>query len=213
MRTLLFTTAAAAALSTIGILSPAAHAQNPAGANASKHGVAVVDISYIFQKHERLSAVKEKLKQEMQQVETELKADSEKIESKKKQREAYNVGSPEYRNLDEEIARMMADFSLKMNRLRKSFMEREAKLYYQTYMEISQAVSQYATRHDIGLVLRFNGDKPDPNRSDEVMRDINKAIVFQNQIDITPDILAMLNRGTPTTATPGARPGSQLPPR
>ncbi len=212
MRTLLLTTAAAAALSTIGILSPAAHAQNPAGANASKHGVAVVDISYIFKKHDRFRATMDGMKQEMEKIETELKADRDKIATSEKQRDAYNVGSQEYKQLDEEVARMMANFNLKMTRLRKDFLEREAKVYYQTYLEISDAVSYYAKRHDIGLVIRFNGEPVDPNRREAVLREINKPVVFQNQVDITPDILALLNRSA-QTATPGARPSSQLPPR
>ena len=51
--------AIAAALTTFGVLDaqqPAPVAGvgvNPAGANASKYNIAVVDISYIFKKHER----------------------------------------------------------------------------------------------------------------------------------------------------------------
>src|SRR5205085_17469 len=51
--------AAAAAFTTFGLLNaqqPAAvtaGGPNPAGANASKYNIAVVDISYIFKKHER----------------------------------------------------------------------------------------------------------------------------------------------------------------
>jgi Skp family chaperone for outer membrane proteins len=212
VRTLLLTTAAAAVLSTIGLLSPAAQAQNPAGINASKHGIAVVDISYIFKKHARFRETMDNMKKEMDSVESTLKADRDQIDSKQKQRDTYNVGSAEYKQLDEEVARMMAEFNLKMTRLRKDFLDREAKAYYQTYMEISDAVRYYATRHDIGLVIRFNGEPVDPNRREEVLKEINKEVVFQNQIDITPDVLALLNR-TPQTASPGARPGSQLPPR
>jgi hypothetical protein len=82
-------------------------------------------------------------------------------------------------------------------------------------------VKYYAKRQQIGLVLRFNGEPVDPNRRDDVLREINKPVVCQDQIDITPDILALLNRdqqGTPSTpqnpqtARPAGAP-SQLPPR
>jgi hypothetical protein len=56
-------------------------------------------------------------------------------------------------------------------------------------------VKYYAQQHSIGLVLRFNGDKVDPNRRESVLRAINDPIVHQNNIDITPDSLALLNRG------------------
>jgi len=51
--------------------------------------------------------------------------------------------------------------------------------------------------------LRFNGDPPDPNNRDDVLREINKPVVYQNGIDITPDVLADLNRS--------AAPGGVLP--
>ena len=54
-------------------------------------------------------------------------------------------------------------------------------------------MKQYAQQHDIGLVLRFNGDKVNPNRREDVLRGINDPIVNQNNIDITPDVLAILD--------------------
>jgi hypothetical protein len=87
-----------------------------------------------------------------------------------------------------------ADFNLKMGRLRREFLEREAKVYFQTYQEVVSVVEQYAKWHNIGLVLRFNGEPVDPERRDDVLREINKPVVVQDQIDITGDILLLLNR-------------------
>jgi Skp family chaperone for outer membrane proteins len=212
VKTLLQVAAAtAAALSLFGT-SPSAQAQNPAGANAEKHGIAVVDVSYIFKKHDRFRATMEAMKKEMTDTEAELKADRDKIQQMEEQRNTYNAGAPEYKQLDEELARSMADFNLKMTRLRKSFLEREAKVYYQTYLEVNEAVKYYATRHNIGVVIRFNGEPVDPNRREDVLREINKPVVFQNQIDITPDVLMLLNRdGQQAAPQIGRPPGSSIP--
>ena len=170
MKTLVHFTAAAAAVLTLGVVST--QAQNPAGANATKHGVAVVDISYLFKNHERFKSTMEQMKKEMETIEGELKADREKIALQEQERNKYNVGSAEYKKMDEEIARKMADFNLKMGKLRKEFLEREAKVYYQTYLEVVDAVKYYAKRQNIGLVLRFNGEPVDPNRRDDVLREL-----------------------------------------
>lgn len=206
------------ALTTFGYLF--AQVPNPAGANASKYNIAVVDISYIFKKHERFKSTMEQMKKEMETIENDLKADREKIAQQEQQRNTYNVGSAEYKKMDEDIARQMADFNLKMGKLRKEFLEREAKVYYQTYLEVVDAVKYYAKQHNIGLVLRFNGEPVDPNRRDEVLREINKPVVVEDNIDITPDVLALLNRDQPNGGQAGGqpvnqatRPPSQLPPR
>ena len=190
-----------------------AQAQNPAGANAQKHGIAVVDISYIFKKHDRFRATMEAMKKEMTTPRPSSRPTATRFAQMEEQRNTFNAGSPEYKQLDEELARNMAEFNLKMTRLRKSFLEREAKVYYQTYLEVSDAVKYYAERHDIGIVIRFNGEPVDPNRREDVLREINKPVVFQNQIDITPDILALLNRDAAANAAsrPAARRDRRFP--
>ncbi len=88
---------------------------------------------------------------------------------------------------------MKAAFQLKMTRLRKDFLEREAKVYYETFQEVDQAVAYYAQNMGIGLVVRFNSEAPDPNVREDILRAINKPVVYQDQINITDDVLAMLN--------------------
>jgi Skp family chaperone for outer membrane proteins len=187
-----FAIASALVFSTCGL----AHAQapHPLGANASKYGIAVVDISAIFKRHTRFKATMDSMKAEMEKIEADLKADRERITQAEAHRNTFGAGSAEYKRADEEVARMMAEFQLKMGRLRKDFMEREAKIYYQTYGDVVKAVDYYAKRQSIGLVLRFSSEPIDPNRRDDVLREINKPVVMQDSIDITGDVLALLNR-------------------
>jgi Skp family chaperone for outer membrane proteins len=201
------------ALSTFGYLY--AQAPHPLGMNASKYGVAVVDISAIFKRHTRFKTTMDNMKKEMEGIEAELKADKEKITQAEGHRNSFGPGSAEYKKADEDVARMMAEFNLKMGRLRKDFLEREAKVYYQTYLEVVDAVNYYAKRQNIGLVLRFNGEPVDANRRDDVLREINKPVVMQDQIDITGDVLVLLNRDQQAAggqqAVRPAQPGSQIP--
>jgi Skp family chaperone for outer membrane proteins len=189
--------------------APNAAVQSPhsAGANASKSGVAVVDISYIFKNHARFRAAMDAMKQEMDGIEAQLKSKRDQITKLEEQRNKFQPGANEYKELDNQLAKQMADFNVEMNRLRKDFLDREAKEYYQTYLGVVDAVSRYATRRGISLVIRFNGEAVDPNRREDVLREINKPVVFQNYIDITPDVLSEVNRDTAAAmrpATPGA---------
>ena len=173
-----------------------ATAQNASpSANASRYGIAVVDVSYIFKNYAKFKSAMEGMKSEMQAVEGQLKGDHSAIAAKEEERKQYNPGSPEFKQRDEEIARLKAEFQLKAGRIRNDFLEREAKVYYETYLEVSNAVQYYAQQHNIGLVLRFNGDQIDPNLREKILQAINKPVVYQNNIDITPDVLALLNRG------------------
>ena len=176
------------------------------GANASRFGTAVVDINYIFKNYSRFTSALEGLKKQMKTADDQLKSERSKIASKEEERGQYKVGSVDYKRVDEEIAQLTAAFQLKANRIRKEFLEREAKVYYETYQEVSNAVKYYAQQHSIGLVLKFNGDPIDPAVREQILMAIKfKTVVYQNNIDITPDVLALLNRGgAPSGTTPTA---------
>ncbi len=193
MRTLLLSTIVSVCL--VSFTSQATAQSASPSANASRFGIAVVDISYIFKNYSQFKSGMEGLKTEVEAAQGQLKGDHDAIASKEEQKKQYNPGSPEYKQLDEELARLKAEFQLKSGKIGKDFMDREAKVYYSTYLEVGNAVKYYAQQHNIGLVLRFNGDQVDPNVREGVLRAINKPVVHQNNIDITPDVLALLNRG------------------
>ncbi len=203
MRTLLFSALVSGCF--ISFAGESIAQQASPSANASRFGVAVVDVTYIFKNYQQFTSALDGMKTEMETAEGKLKSDRAAIQSKEEQSKQYNPGSPEHKQLDEEIARLKAEFNLTAGRIRKDFLEREAKVYYQTYLEVSNAVQYYAQQHNIGLVVRFNGDQVDPNLREDVLRAINKPVVHQNNIDITPDVLALLNRGgTPGGVAPAA---------
>ncbi|MAT68969.1 MAG: hypothetical protein CMJ58_05540 [Planctomycetaceae bacterium] len=181
-------------------------AQNPHGANAARYGVAVVDVTFIFKEYPKFKSVMDGLKKEMENAETALKADRNRLKALQEQRDTLNATSDEFKQLDEQLARQQADFQIKAGKMRRDIMEREAKVYLDTYREVSAAVRAYATSNNIGLVIRFNGEdvNSSENRQD-VLRAINQPIVFQNSIDITPDVLGLLSRGGATAARPAAR--------
>jgi hypothetical protein len=73
--------------------------------------------------------------------------------------------------------------------------------------EIDDAVKLISTRNGINLALRFNGDPIDPNDPNDILRGVNKAIVYYDtRMDITPYVLQELNRSNPGTGNIGVRP-------
>jgi Skp family chaperone for outer membrane proteins len=185
---------------------------NPAGANAVKYGVAVVDINYIFKNHQKFIAAMDAMKADFQAVETEVKGKQQQIVAAQERQKTFTPGSPEFKQLDEQIVRMTAGLQVDVTQKRKELVDREARIYFDTYVEVTQTIKLYAEHKGIGLVLRFNGEEADPNNRESILRSINKAVHFQNSVDITPDVLAYVNR--PATAdTRGGAGGAQAAPR
>src|SRR5688572_10004512 len=82
-----FAIVAVAALSTIAVVF--AQAPNPAGGNAPKYGVAVVDIPYIFKNYERFRVTTDGMKKEMEKIDADVKADRANIARTEQQRNTF----------------------------------------------------------------------------------------------------------------------------
>lgn len=207
MKTLVLAVAAALL---IGATSPQAQAQHPEAANAPKFGIAVVDISYVFKEHTQFKATMENMKNEMKSIEESLKAKRDQIASMEEARNQLKPGTPDFKSMDDKCAQAKAQFNLEMNRLQKDLMEKESKIYYQTYRQISDTIKYYATQRNIGLVLRFSGDLPDPSNPKDILKDINRPVVFENNVDITRDIVALVNNGGGARAAQNPQSGQPL---
>lgn len=184
---------------------PVQPAQRTASAPPATH-VAVIDVGYIFKNHARFKAAMEKMKDEVLAAENGLKAERDRINGLMEQLKGFNVGTPEYRKLEAEIAKAQGDFNVNAQLQKKDFMEREAKVYLQVYTEIERAVSQFARENGIAVVHRFDGEPVDDSDRNKILGSITKPIVYHDpQVDITPDILRMLN-GSPVAGQPQQQP-------
>lgn len=166
---------------------------------------AVIDVGYIFKNHARFKTAMDKMKDEVLAAENLLKAERDRINGLMEQLKGFNVGTPEHRKLEAEIAKAQGDFSVNAQLQKKDFMDREAKVYLQVYSEIEKAVSQFARENGIAVVHRFDGETVDNSDRNRILGSITKPIVYYDpQVDITPDILKMLN-GAAVAGTPAAQ--------
>ena len=196
VKTSLCSAALAAALLACGL------AANPAYGQTGGTAVAVIDVPYIFKNHVRFQQQIEDIKKDIDaykevvtQQQTQLRTESEKLNQ-------FKPGTREYKDAEENIARMRVEFQLDSAKRQKEFMEREAKIYFNVYKEVEAAVADFATRNRVGLVLRYSAEDMDPSKRESIMQGINRFVIYQNRLNITDLILDTLNRGTPA-AVPG----------
>jgi Skp family chaperone for outer membrane proteins len=174
--------------------------------------VVVIDIAYIFKNHVRFNAAINDMKRDIQQYEAAAQEEAKKINAKAERLTQFNAGTADFKKLEEEVARDKSELQIKAGLKRKEFMEQEAKLYYQTYREIEQMVTVFAQRNRINLVLRYTPDEMKPDDRNSVLQGVNRAVVFQQNLDITELILQQLNpagAAAPGSTTAPIVPGTQ----
>ena len=205
MRTSLTCAVALAVLFTAGLASRPAFGQAQAGGTM----VVVIDIPLIFKNHERFKAAINDIKKDIDDYKAWMTDQQKGIRAEAEKLEQFRPGTPEYKTQEEAIARKNVDLQMEGAKRQKAFMEAEAKVYYNTYKEIERAVEDFATRNSIQLVLRYSSEEIDATKRESIMQGINRAVVYQNRLDITDLIARRLNEGTPRQADTRSNPAVQ----
>ncbi len=160
--------------------------------------IALLDVGYIFKKHPRFKQSMDEMKADVDRAEARVKQERDAIRKLAEQAKDFRKGTPDYKAIEEEVAKRQADLTVQVQLQKKEFYQRQAKIYYNIYREIEQEVEYYTAANNIALVLRFNGDRADVQNPQEVIRDINNPVVwYARQLDITPLILDSLTKRTP----------------
>src|SRR5690606_13330621 len=128
----------------------------PATAQGQGTSVVVIDVSYIFKNHIRFKEAQDAMKKEVEQFEETIRAERDAITKMAEQLKSFQPDSPDYKRLEEQIAERTGKLQLETSRARKDFLQREAKLYYDTYQEVTNHVANFARQNNISLVLRFS---------------------------------------------------------
>jgi Skp family chaperone for outer membrane proteins len=159
--------------------------------------VAVLDVPYIFKNFVRFKQSIDDIKKDIDDYKNIVNDQQRQLRDEAAKLELYKPGTKEYKDVEENVARMKMTFSLDSAKRQKDFMEREAQVYFTAYREVEKVVADFAQRNRIGLVLRYSAEEMDPSQRDSIMQGINRIVVYQDRLNITEMILEQLNRGTP----------------
>jgi Skp family chaperone for outer membrane proteins len=188
----------------------AAPAASSAGASSS---VAVIDISYIFEHHERFKAAIEAMKTDVEAFEMTLRGRGKEIEDLRAKMVAFKPGTQQFKELEEAITKKQADVQAEAQIKRNEFLDREAKIYYNVYMEVQDAVTKFAQANRIRLVIRFDSEPIDPENRHKVLAAVNRGVVYVDRLNITEPILQQLNRASGAAVSRAPAAGGAVAPK
>lgn len=175
------------ALGTVG------RAQEPGATSAAPSTlVAVVDIAKVFESHPTFKASLDALQQQAKNAELDMEGKKKSLTQRGQQLTELDSGSPDYRQLETDLARQAVDLQVQSRQVKKDLLQREALQYYTSYNEIVAAIERISQRHGIALVLRFDSRVMNPEDPQSVMQGMNRAVVLQRNLDITNMVIEEL---------------------
>jgi Skp family chaperone for outer membrane proteins len=174
--------------------------------------IALLDVSYIFEKLPRFKQMMDEMKADVDRAEQNVKTERDAIKKLADRLEGFK-GTADYKAMEEELAKRMGDLNVQISLQKKDFLLREARIYHNVYKEIQQEVEYYCAANGIDVVLRFSGDPVDVEKPDSVLAFINRPVVtYAKDRDITPIILDhLVKRSTAPNAVPSPADNRGLP--
>ncbi|MDG1512796.1 MAG: OmpH family outer membrane protein [Mariniblastus sp.] len=154
-------------------------------AQAQESGiVAILDVAAVFQKNLEFNTQMNEIKQSANELKAQITEQQKAIQIRAQEISAMESGPSRF---EQEAALEQQQTQLKtLARQRETnLLNREAQIYYVTYQKLQSVVAAVAEANGIVLVLRFDNSPINGNVRPEVIKAVNRSVVYNNQLDLT----------------------------
>ena len=165
--------------------------------------VAILDVAKVFKENAAFDAKVKAIKKQADALKEQITAEQDRIKKAVMELRGAPAG-PERNKKEAELEQQHTRLRTTTRQSEAELLRREAQVYYETYREMQAVVEAVSKANGLSLVLRFDSESIDPNNRNEVIKGVNRAVVFHRQLDLTSLVSKELN------ARMAAAPGTQL---
>ena len=155
--------------------------------------VAVLDVAKVFKANPVFEQKMASIKAEADSLKAQIQQEQEGIRARAQQVSQYEIGTAERNQMEAKIEQDNAALRTKARQAETDLLTRESQIYYSTYQEMQTAVAKIAQQYGISLVLRFDSEEIDPTNRGEVIKGVNRAVVYHHKLDLTNMVIKALN--------------------
>jgi Skp family chaperone for outer membrane proteins len=156
--------------------------------------VAVLDVARVFKENPEFDSAMKSIRQEADGLKAQITQQQQAIKSEAQQLGQYEAGSAERNQMEATLEQKQTALRTQARQAEADLLTREAGVYYTTYQQMQSVVSEIANQHGISLVLRFDSSEIDKTNRPEVIKGVNRQVVFHRRLDLTN--LVIQNMGT-----------------
>lgn len=154
--------------------------------------VAILDVAKVFKQNTAFEAKMKEIKTQADQLKVQIKNEQDQIKAAVQQLSTQERS--EDRNQKEaELEQRHTRLRTTTRQAEADLLNREARVYYDTYLQMQAVVESMATEYGLSLVLRFDSQEINANNRNEVIKGVNRAVVFHRKLDLTGMVSDALN--------------------
>lgn len=160
--------------------------------------VCVLDVAEVFKRNQSFENEMEKIRNEAAQLKAQVEQKYMALQREAEKVEQYQVNSQERNEMETRLMQEEASLKTQARQSEADLLTREARVYFETYRRMESVVAEIATEFNISLVLRYeSGDMKQDDRAD-VIKGVNRSVVYQKGLDLTNMVSQRLNGGNAT---------------
>lgn len=173
-------------------------------AQESNNGmVAVLDVAKVFESDQLFNQRMDAIKQEASQFKAQMEQQQAALQQKAAPLKEFKPGSPEFNQLQAQLEQETATLRTRAQQTNTDLLNREARIYFETYVKLQQIVSELSTQYNINLIIRFESQSIDPDNRAEVIKGVNRTVVYQKDLDLTSMVVEKMASASGTSANGG----------
>ena len=131
----------------------------------------------MFKGNASFTAKVEAIKAEADQLKGQITAEQERIKGEVVKLRGMEAG-PKRNQMEADLEQQHTHLRTTTRQAESELLNREARVYFDTYREMQAVVEAIAQANGLSLVLRFDSESIDPNNRNEVIKGVNRAVVF-----------------------------------
>lgn len=155
--------------------------------------VAVLDVAKVFKENRDFESRMQSLKASANQMKASIQQKQEAIKQEAAGLQQYEVGSPDRNQFESELVQKQAKLRAEASQAEGELLNQEARVYYDTYQQMQSILSSLSNEYGISLVLRHDSESIDSSNRKEVIQGVNRAIVYQQGIDLTQLVIEKMS--------------------
>lgn len=158
--------------------------------------VTVLDVAKVFEQNQAFSTKMEQIKTQATALKESIQERQRKIQQDAMAVQDLEVGSETRNQRELELEQRQTALRTEARQKEQDLLNREAQIYYETYEAMQSVVTKVAQENNIALVLRYDSTPIDKTNRNEVIKGVNRTVVYHKQLDLTKLVSETLNART-----------------
>jgi len=156
--------------------------------------IAILNLDRIFKSHQPLLDQLAPAREEAKALQEKLQLRQAEIETVANQIRKTEPNTPDFQRLQAQLLKLNGELRQLAESGQQAIQKKETTVYLAFYRTLDDEVAKYAKAKGLKLVLRQQEGSLDENQTlQEILKSLNRSIIYQDGLDITDDILKALD--------------------